>query len=88
MQCDEFDVRLQKLLDSIRKSLIDLKKFDHLALHYHNLREANLEIERTIACRFTRDEYLDWTRAAGFEVLQPPTETYEGAVMLVHARKR
>jgi ubiquinone/menaquinone biosynthesis C-methylase UbiE len=82
------DVRLQRLLDSIRKSLIDQKKFDQLALHYHNLREANEEIERTIACRFTRDEYLEWTHAAGFELLQPPTETYEGAVMLVHARKR
>ena len=81
-------VRLQRLLDSIKRSLIAQGKFNQLATHYYNLRAANEEIERTIACRYTRDEYVSWTEAAGFELLQPPEDTYEGAVMLAHARKR
>ena len=82
------DVRLQPLLDSIKRSLIEQGKFNQLTTHYSNLRAANEEIERTIACRNSRDEYTGWTKDAGFELLQPPVDTHEGAVMLVHARKR
>jgi ubiquinone/menaquinone biosynthesis C-methylase UbiE len=81
-------ITLAPLLETIRKSLIESGKFDQLQHHYENLKEANEEIERTIACRFTREEYVDWTRAAGFELLEPARDTYEGAVMLVHARKK
>jgi ubiquinone/menaquinone biosynthesis C-methylase UbiE len=82
------DVRLQRLLDNIKRSLIEQGKFNQLATHYYNVRNANEEIERTIACRHTRDDYLNWTDLAGFQLLQPPQETYEGAVTLVHARRR
>jgi ubiquinone/menaquinone biosynthesis C-methylase UbiE len=80
-------VKLRPLLDSIRDHL---EKNDALianARAYNRLREINKEIERTIARRYSVEEYVEMVENAGFKILRCDEFTYEGAVMLLHARK-
>ncbi len=79
--------RLDPLLEDIKRQLQAAGRFDALANDYERLREANKQIELTIALRHTRDDYRQWLKAAGFEVIRDVPSTYEGAVMLLHAKK-
>jgi ubiquinone/menaquinone biosynthesis C-methylase UbiE len=81
------ETRLDALLASIEKCLKDAGKYDALANDYEKLREANKDIERTIATRHSRDDYRQWARTAGFQIIKDIPSTYEGAVMLIHAMK-
>ena len=82
------EVELDPLLDSIQARLTEIGKFTALAGDYKVVRDSNKAIEKGIARRHTRDQYRDWTRAAGFEITRDVPSTYEDAVMLIHARKR
>ena len=79
--------KLDKLLDAIRAHLEGAGLFGKLARDYERLREVNKFIEATIAGRHTIEQYSEWTKIAGFQMLAPPRITYEDAVILVHARK-
>ncbi len=80
--------RLDPLLMRIRQHLEETGQYNDLKSDFAKVEEANRQIEKSIALRHTRDEYREWTRQAGFEILREVPETYEGAVMLIHARKR
>lgn len=80
-------VSLDRLLISIRKH-VETLGFDQYEEDYLRVAEVNRRIEATIARRHTSEEYMEMVRDAGFEVTHSEDFTYEGAVMLIHARKR
>jgi ubiquinone/menaquinone biosynthesis C-methylase UbiE len=79
-------VTLDPLLNDIKKSLQNQGLYSALADDYMRVYQVNKHIELTIARRHSRDAYLNWVRDAGFSVKREE-DTYEGAVMLVHAQK-
>jgi len=81
------EVDLDTLLGSIQDRLETIGKFQSLAADYKLVFDLNKAIEKEIAKRYTRDNYREWTRAAGFEIIRDVKSTYEDAVMLIHARK-
>ncbi len=82
------EVELDPLLNSIKAHLEQSGTYEALAGDYKLVRDSNKQIEREIARRHTRDEYRDWVRSAGFEIIRDVPSTYEDAVMLIHARKK
>jgi ubiquinone/menaquinone biosynthesis C-methylase UbiE len=82
------EIDLDPLLASIKARLEEIGKYDELADDYKVVYDLNKAIEKGIAKRYTRDEYRDWVRAAGFEIIKDVPNTYEDAVMLIHARKK
>ncbi len=82
------ETRLDPLLNAIKARLIEDGKYKKLAEDYQNLREANKELERTIVRRYRREQYREWTEAAGFDIKLDVPSTYVDAVMLVHAQKK
>jgi ubiquinone/menaquinone biosynthesis C-methylase UbiE len=81
------EVELDTLLGSIKARLEAIGKFQSLAADYKLVFDLNKAIEKEIAKRYTRDNYREWTRAAGFDIIRDIPSTYEDAVMLIHARK-
>jgi len=79
---------LDPLLNDIRTQLTAKGKFRTLAADYQRLNEINKMIEKTIAKRHTYEEYCEWVEAAGFDITHRLEFTYQGAVMLLHAKKR
>ena len=77
---------LKPLLDDIRSSLQNQGKFDQLADDYANVYDANVRLE-SIARRHSKEDYLGWVRAAGFEPETQLLSEYQGVVMVVHAKK-
>lgn len=82
------ETRLDPLLDAIEHWLIETDRYERLKHDYEVVRKSNKQIERDIARRHTRDEYRQWVECAGFDIIKDVPDTYEQAVMLVHARKR
>lgn len=82
------DSDLNPLLNGIKIHLIDLGKYDDLCKDYQMVRDVNQQIARDIAKRHTPDQYREWIRAAGFEITKDVPSTYDGAVMLIHAKKK
>lgn len=82
------ETRLDPLLARIKSTLQEDGHWDELAHDYERLRAANKEIEATIARRHSREEYRDWVRNAGFEIIREESSTYVDAVMMIHARKK
>jgi SAM-dependent methyltransferase len=82
------EVHLDPLLAKIKEHLENRQELDDLAEDYERVHEINKRIENDIAKRHTADWYCDITESAGFEIVRREDFTYEGAVMLVHARKR
>ena len=80
-------VTLEPLLTSIKNYLNGIG-FDAYEDDYARLAEVNRRIEQTIACRHKADEYRNMVQDAGFEIISSLDFTYEGAVMLIHARKK
>jgi SAM-dependent methyltransferase len=82
--------RLQPLLDDIKRELLKSGSFDRLADDFQCVEVGNQIIE-PIARRHTREQYLSWVKAAGFDLLNHVPIAYPnqeiGAVMIVHARK-
>jgi ubiquinone/menaquinone biosynthesis C-methylase UbiE len=82
------DTKLDTLLNHIKSRLIETGRFEELKGDYQTVYDVNKQIEIAIAKRHTRDQYRDWIRAAGFEVIKDVPSTYEDAVMLIHARRK
>jgi len=82
------ETSLTELLDAIKTHLRTNGTFETLASDYLTLYKLNREIEHTIALRWTRDQYQEFLRAAGFEITRVLPSTYHNAVMVVHARKK
>lgn len=82
------ETRLDPLLEKIKSTLEENGDWDKLAHDYERLRAANKQIEVTIACRHSREEYRNWVRSAGFEIIKEEPSTYVDAVMMIHARKK
>ncbi len=81
------ETRLSPLLASIKNHLQTSSRWNQLSGDYQALEEANRHLELTIARRYSRDQYREWVRQAGFEIVNEIPSTYEGAVMVIHARK-
>jgi hypothetical protein len=73
---------------AIYKYVHSIDKDGQLAADYDILTRVNRDIERTIAKRYTQEQYLEYVQTAGFEILRHDRATYHNAVMLVHARKK
>ena len=82
------ETRLDPLLNAIKTKLIEDGKFEKLEEDYQNLHEANKELERTVVRRYRRDQYREWTKAAGFDIKLDVPSTYVDALMLIHAQKK
>jgi ubiquinone/menaquinone biosynthesis C-methylase UbiE len=82
------EIELDPLLNSIKSWLEDEGKYDALAADYLLVRDLNKAIEREIAKRYTRDNYREWIKAAGFKITRDVPSTYEDAVMLIHAVRK
>ncbi|HEX5105925.1 MAG TPA: protein kinase [Pirellulaceae bacterium] len=81
------EISLDALLTSLKDWLEATGQYEVRSNDYQLIWDLNKRIETTIAKRHTRDEYRAWTRAAGFEIIHDVPSTYEGAVMMIHARK-
>lgn len=79
---------LDTLLNSIKARLVEAGQYNELSGDYQILYDVNKQIEKVIAKRHTRDEYREWIRAAGFEIIKDVPSTYEDAVMLIHAMRK
>lgn len=82
------EIDLDPLLGSIKSWLEETGKYDELATDYLEVRDLNKAIEKEIAKRYTRDNYREWVKAAGFKITRDVPSTYEDAVMLIHAVKK
>jgi ubiquinone/menaquinone biosynthesis C-methylase UbiE len=82
------EVDLDPLLGRIRAWLEEEGRYDALAADYLVVKDLNKAIEKEIAKRFTRDDYRQWVKAAGFKITRDVASTYEDAVMLIHAVKK
>ncbi|MCE9546597.1 MAG: nucleotide-binding protein [Planctomycetia bacterium] len=80
-------ISLDLLLANIKTWLMSQNLFDSLQDDYDKLCEVNIRIEHTIARRHSADNYREMLREAGFTIERCEDYTYQGAVMLVHARK-
>jgi ubiquinone/menaquinone biosynthesis C-methylase UbiE len=80
------DIELQTLLGDIKAKLQQAGTYDALADDYERVLEANRRLE-PIARRYTKEQSLEWVQLAGFEVTKVLPSEYQGAVMVVHARK-
>lgn len=79
---------LDPLLGSIQEWLEREGKYHELAADYLIVKDLNKSIEKEIARRYTRDNYREWLKAAGFKITRDVPSTYEDAVMLLHAVKK
>jgi len=77
---------LKPLLEDIERKLKDAGLYEKLADDYARVLEVNRRLE-AIARRHTKDEYLEWVSKAGFEISSMFPSEYQGAVMVIHARK-
>jgi ubiquinone/menaquinone biosynthesis C-methylase UbiE len=82
------EIELDPLLTRIKSWLEEEGKYDALAADYLVVRDLNKAIEKEIAKRYTRDNYREWIKAAGFKITRDVPSTYEDAVMLIHAVKK
>ena len=82
------EIDLDPLLSRIKSWLEEEGKYDALAADYLVVRDLNKAIEKEIAKRYTRDNYREWIKAAGFKITRDVPSTYEDAVMLIHAVKK
>lgn len=82
------ETRLDSLLNAIKAHLKKTGSYNDLKEDFDRVYRANKHIEKTIALRYTRDEYRKWVQRAGFEITRNISSTYNDAVMLIHAVKQ
>jgi ubiquinone/menaquinone biosynthesis C-methylase UbiE len=76
---------LTPLLDDIRKQLNSDRE---LIAHVDRVRELNFKLQaQGLTTRYTREQYVDWLKAAGFAV-DSDERAYVDAVLLIRAHKR
>jgi ubiquinone/menaquinone biosynthesis C-methylase UbiE len=81
------ETSLDSLLTSLREWLDETRQFEARSADYQLVFDLNKQIEKEVARRNTREQYRQWTVAAGFEIIRDVPTTYEDAVMLIHAIK-
>lgn len=79
---------LTPLLRGIKAELVKIGKFEKLAADYAAVEKVNRQLETSIVRRHTREQVKDMVRLAGFDIIREVPAAYEGAVMILHARKR
>jgi len=77
---------LDALLSAIEDDLVSSGKMEQYREHYERLVKVNRTIGRTIAHRYSLEEYTDWLKLAGFETVRSES-AYLDAVQVIHARK-
>jgi ubiquinone/menaquinone biosynthesis C-methylase UbiE len=82
------DTKLDPLLNNIKSRLKDTRRYDQLSADFQVVHDVNKQIEVAIARQHTRDEYREWIKAAGFDIVLDVPSTYSDAVMLIHAKKK
>ena len=81
------ETNLDPLLEQIEAELRRVGKLEKYAKDWDTVRQVNKELERTVVRKHTREEVREMVTLAGFEITKEVASTYEGAVMLLHARK-
>lgn len=78
--------RLEPLLAAIEDDLIASGKMEQSRDHYERVAKVNRTIERTTATRYSVEEYTEWLKETGFEIVysQP---AYCDAVQVIYGRK-
>lgn len=82
------ETELDPLLNSIRADLEKTGRLTRCAQDWDTVYKVNKTLERTVVRRHTRDEIREMVGLAGFDIIKDVPATYEGSVMLIHARKR
>ena len=79
---------LNPLLNAIEGELEKTGQLEKLSSDWDTVYKVNKSLEKTIVRRHTRDEIREMVDLAGFDVIKDVPAAYEGAVMIIHARKR
>ena len=74
------------LLEAIKSDLVLQGKFDEYREHYERLASINRAIEKTIARRYSLEQYREWLVETGFEIVRSEPKYFD-AVEVIHARK-
>ena len=83
------ETRLDELLAAIENDLDGrASEYPQLAGDFALLKQINRDIEKSIACRHTREDYHHFLEIAGFKVTRVVNSTYHNAVMVLHAQKK
>ena len=80
------NTNLDALLEAIKSDLVLQGKFDEYREHYERLVSVNRAIEKTIARRYSLEQYGEWLVETGFEIVRSEPR-YCDAVEVIHARK-
>ena len=78
---------LDQLLLAIKTYLEGSGKMQGNEEHFQRVFEVNKDIEVTIAQCHSRQDYESWLVDSGFEIIYNKPDSYENAVMVIHARK-
>ena len=78
---------LDALLEGIRDDLVSKGKFESCREHYDRLVSVNRAIERTIARRYSLEQYKEWLVETGFEIVRSEPKYFD-AVEMIHSCKR
>jgi SAM-dependent methyltransferase len=81
------NTNLDALLKGIRDDLVSKGKFESCREHYDRLVSVNRAIERTIARRYSMEQYKEWLVETGFEIVRSEPKYFD-AVEMIHACKR
>lgn len=81
------NTNLDALLEGIRDDLVSKGKIESCREHYERLVSVNRAIERTIARRYSLEQYKEWLVDTGFDIVRSEPKYFD-AVELIHARKR
>jgi SAM-dependent methyltransferase len=80
------NTNLDALLEAIKSDLVLQEKFDEYREHYERLVSVNRAIEKTIAKRYSLEQYIEWLVETGFEIVRSEPRYFD-AVQVIHARK-
>jgi SAM-dependent methyltransferase len=78
---------LDALLEGIKEDLMSKGKLGSRREHYERLVSVNRSIERTIARRYSLEQYKEWLVDTGFDIVRSEPKYFD-AVEMIHARKR
>ena len=78
---------LDPLLKAIEVTLESEGLRTKFAADWDTVYKVNKSLEKNLVRRYTRDQVREMIQLAGFQIIKDVPSTYEGAVMLIHARK-
>jgi SAM-dependent methyltransferase len=80
------NTNLDPLLKGIKDDLVAKGKFTECQEHYDRIVTINRAIEKTIARRYSLEQYKEWLVDTGFEIVRSEPQYFD-AVEVIHARK-